>query len=129
MPSYQLMVEQRDGTWSAFEFRYTDDDDAVRHALRLRTRDRCELYQADRWLATFDAAPHGYALVPANDNLSQDNSGMETHIGAMLGFPRRCWSNPAGGGRPSTVGAEPHSREPEDQTRAASLTTTAADAG
>lgn len=57
MHNYRFELQENDGRWSAHEFQSFDDDDAVRHARRMRTANRCELYQADRWLATFDGAP------------------------------------------------------------------------
>jgi hypothetical protein len=96
MLRYHLLVERRDGTWTAFEFRYSNDDDAIRHALRLRTRGRCELYQAERWLATFDAIAHDRQL-PANDNVSLGNSPANTPDNA------RSWMFRSPRGRTATV--------------------------
>ena len=72
MLSYRIDCQQDDGSWSAHEFQSVNDDLAVAHALRVRTANRCELYQADRSLATFDRAlqlgKRGFAA--ANDNTS-----------------------------------------------------------
>ena len=54
MLSYRLECLQADGSWSAHEFQSADDDDAIIYGLSERTARRCELYQAGRWLATFD---------------------------------------------------------------------------
>ena len=54
MLTYHFDRLQDDGSWSGYDFTATSDDDAVAHALRKRTSNRCELYQAERWLATFD---------------------------------------------------------------------------
>ena len=70
MLHYRIDRQQDDGSWSTLEFQAVNDDHAIAHALRLRTANTCELYQAERWLATFDRAPkpeHRW-LVPANDN-------------------------------------------------------------
>ena len=71
MLSYRFDHQQDDGSWSAHEFWSADDDDAVTFGLSIRTASRCELYQADRWLATFDCVPelHQDRTVPANDNV------------------------------------------------------------
>ena len=70
MLSYRIECESDDGSWSAHEFESINDDVALSHALRLLTHNRCELYQADRWLATFDRAPRSQnnRLAPATDN-------------------------------------------------------------
>ena len=54
--------QQDDGTSSVQEFQSVDDHEAITYGLSIRTANRCELYQAHRWLATFDAA------IWANDN-------------------------------------------------------------
>jgi len=57
MLSYRIDCQGDDGSWSAHEFMAVDDDHAIAHALRVRTANTSELYQASRWLATFDRAP------------------------------------------------------------------------
>jgi hypothetical protein len=70
MLSYRVDCQQDDGSWAAHEFQSFSDDHAITHALRFRTTNACELYQAERWLATFDRAPElkGLTVTPANDN-------------------------------------------------------------
>lgn len=62
MPNYRFDRQQDDGTWSVQEFQSVDDQEAITYGLSIRTANRCELYQAHRWLATFDGA------IWANDN-------------------------------------------------------------
>jgi len=73
MLSYRIDCQQDDGSWSTHEFESVNDDIAITHVLRIRTANACELYQADRWLATFDRAPQltRRRVVPANDNTSR----------------------------------------------------------
>ena len=54
MLTYRFDRLQDDGSWFGYDFTATNDDDAVLHALRKRTSNRCELYQGERSLATFD---------------------------------------------------------------------------
>ena len=54
MPDYRIDHQGADGSWSAQEFHSVHDEDAIAYALRVRTAHTCELYQAARWLATFD---------------------------------------------------------------------------
>ncbi len=54
MLTYRFERLQDDGSWFCYAFTATNDDDAVAHALCKRTSNRCELYQGDRSLATFD---------------------------------------------------------------------------
>lgn len=61
MLKYRFDRLQDDGTWSVQEFLSTDDHEAITYGLSIRTSNRCELYQAHRWLATFDG-------VAANDD-------------------------------------------------------------
>lgn len=70
MLSYRIELEQDDGRWSAHEFQSVSDDGAIAHALRVRTSNACELYQAERWLATFDRTPepNKRKISAANDN-------------------------------------------------------------
>jgi hypothetical protein len=70
MLSYRIDCQQNDGSWSATEFMAIDDDHAIIHALTVRTANTSELYQANRWLATFDRAPavKKCRVSGANDN-------------------------------------------------------------
>ncbi len=54
MLTYHFDRLQDDGSWFGYDFTAPNDDDAVTHALRKRTSNRCELYQGARSLATFD---------------------------------------------------------------------------
>jgi hypothetical protein len=70
MLCYRIDFQQDDGSWSTHEFQSVSDDVAISHGLRVRTANTCKLYQAERWLATFDRAPQltRRRVVPANDN-------------------------------------------------------------
>lgn len=54
MLTYHFDRLQDDGSWFGYDFTATNDDDALSHALSKRTSNRCELYQGERSLATFD---------------------------------------------------------------------------
>ncbi len=54
MLTYHFDRLQDDGSWFGYDFTATNDDDAVTYALRKRTSNRCELYQGERPLASFD---------------------------------------------------------------------------
>ncbi len=54
MLTYHFDRLQDDGSWFGYDFTAANDDDAVTHALRKRTSNRCELYQGERQLVTFD---------------------------------------------------------------------------
>jgi len=70
MLNYRIDVQQDDGSWAAHEFYSSSDDHAIAHAVRLRTANTSQLYQAERWLATFDRSPGliNHWAIPANDN-------------------------------------------------------------
>jgi len=53
MFTYRIERQHIDGSWSVQEFQSVDD--AITCGMRLRTASGCELYQEDRWLATFDS--------------------------------------------------------------------------
>jgi len=73
MLNYQIEIQRDDGSWATIKFQSLSDDDAIAHALRLRTANTSKLYQAERWLATFDGAPGLMSpkVPPANDNHSE----------------------------------------------------------
>jgi len=54
MHVYDFASWQNDGTWLGSRFRAADDDQAVQHALNIRTAQWCELRRDDFLLATFD---------------------------------------------------------------------------
>ena len=54
MVTYHFDRLQDDGSLFGYDFTAANDEDAVLHALRKRTSYRCELYQGERPLATFD---------------------------------------------------------------------------
>ena len=65
MLNYRFARLQNDGSWIVDEFQSANDDDAVSYGLLNRTANFCELYQADRLLATFDAAIPRHDPVPS----------------------------------------------------------------
>lgn len=71
MLDYRFFRQMDDGTWRVQLLKFADDDDAISYGLVTRSANRCELYQAERWLATFDGARQqalGHPL-PVNDNI------------------------------------------------------------
>jgi hypothetical protein len=54
MLDYRFYRLLNDGTWYVQVIRFNNDDDAISYGLAIRTANRCELYEAERWLATFD---------------------------------------------------------------------------
>ena len=82
MVKYRIDRQQSDGSWSAQEFQSVDDTDAITYGLRVRTANRCELYEADRWLATFDgvAVANNISHPHANENINRSFAGTETEV-------------------------------------------------
>ena len=82
MFSYRFDRQQDDGSWSVQEFQSLNDTEAIACGLRLRTGSRCELYEADRWLATFDGvtAANNITNFPANENTIAGFVEMETEV-------------------------------------------------
>ena len=82
MPRYRVDYQQGDGSWSVHDFWSVDDDDAVTIGLSLRTAKRSELYQEDRWLATFDsvAAANDVSDPHASGKRNQSWVEMETEV-------------------------------------------------
>ena len=54
MLDYRLACQELDGNWSVQTFQSVSDPDAIAYVLDIRTSARIELFQGDRWLATFD---------------------------------------------------------------------------
>ena len=54
---YRLVSHQDNGRSMAHIFQSLNDDEAVCYGLRNRTSSLCELYDANRLLASFDSAP------------------------------------------------------------------------
>lgn len=54
MLDYRLAVQERDGDWSMRTFQSACDPDAISYVLKNRTSAKFELFQGDRWIATFD---------------------------------------------------------------------------
>jgi hypothetical protein len=71
---YRFYRELEDRTWRVQIIPFGDDDEAINYAIGVRTADRCELYQAERWVATFDGARvHGHhSHSAANENETRD---------------------------------------------------------
>lgn len=82
MFKYRIDRQQNDGSWSVQEFQSVDDTDAITYGLRVRTANRCELYEADRWLATFDgvAVANNLSSSHANENTNRSFVEMETEV-------------------------------------------------
>lgn len=82
MFDYRIERQQDDGSWSAQEFRSVDDSDAITYGLSVRTANRCELYQAERWLATFDGAAEANdsSGPQADGNRNRSLVEMETEV-------------------------------------------------
>lgn len=82
MFTYRIECQQNDGSWSVQEFQSVDDADAISCGLRLRTASGCELYQEDRWLATFDgvADANDVSDTHANGNRNQPWVEVETEV-------------------------------------------------
>ena len=82
MFDYRIEGQQDDGSWSVQEFRSVDDSDAITYGLRVRTSNRCELYQADRWLATFDGVAGASDVSASHPNGKRDPNlvEMETEV-------------------------------------------------
>jgi hypothetical protein len=70
MLKYRMSFQRDNGSWSVRYFQSVDDDDAVAYALSVRPSKSCELFQSDRWIATFDGitAPAKFDASFANDN-------------------------------------------------------------
>lgn len=82
MLCYRLHRQQDDGSWSVQEFQCLNDGDAIDCGLRLRTGNTCELYEADRWLATFDGVTvaNNFTNFPANENTIASFVEIETEV-------------------------------------------------
>jgi hypothetical protein len=70
MLDYRFYRQLNDATWYVQVIRFNSDDEAISYGLAIRTENRCELYEAERWIATFDGVwqHHHDGFAPANEN-------------------------------------------------------------
>lgn len=82
MFTYRIERQQKNGSCSVQEFQSVDDADAITCGLRLRGAGGCELYQEDRWLATFDSVADANDVIGihVNGKCHQSWVEMETEV-------------------------------------------------
>lgn len=82
MFNYRIERQQDDGSWSVQKFRAVDDSGAIAYGLRVRTANKCELYQSDRWLATFDGVAEASVVSDpqAHGNRNRSFVKIETEV-------------------------------------------------
>lgn len=82
MVNYRIERQHDDGSSSVQKFRSVDDSGAIAYGLRVRTANRCELYQSDRWLATIDGVAEATVVSgpQAHGNRNRSFVKIETEV-------------------------------------------------
>ena len=89
MSNYRIEWQQNDGSWSVQDLQSIDDTGAITYGLRVRSTNRCELYQAERWLATFDGVEVANDALGSHSTEGTDGGhvGIETEVAYF-----HCWA-------------------------------------